>query len=111
MNTIETSASNVSTTSSVSEFTLESASGTKRERASSVSSIKSFTTSYEPSEGIAVKLKTTEHTLKFAQERVIQLERKLDDVVPAKDKEDKAQLDETAKLRANALNFLLFAAL
>ncbi|PVH78797.1 hypothetical protein DL98DRAFT_655839 [Cadophora sp. DSE1049] len=106
-NAIQNSTSNASTTSSVSEFTLDNATSATRERTSSVSSVDSFTTSYEPSEVTAAKLKATikelnatEHNLKLIQGHATQLKSKLDDVKSAKSKEDKAQLEEIAQLRA-----------
>ena len=108
MNANKIPTSNPSTHTSVSEFSLEQAAGAKRERASSVSSIESFITSYEPSDMTATKLKdalkelsAVQSSLELSQEHAIQLQSKLEDLEIAKSKQEHTYL-ETAKLLVEA---------
>lgn len=108
MNAEKFPTSNPSTQSSMSEFSLEQATGAERERASSVSSIESFITSYEPSDVTATKLKdalkelsTVQSSLHLSQEHAIQLQSNLADLESVKSKQEHTYL-ETAKLLVEA---------
>ncbi|KAH7417598.1 hypothetical protein BKA64DRAFT_718335 [Cadophora sp. MPI-SDFR-AT-0126] len=106
MTGIDTSTFNASTTSSVSEFILDNGTSATRERTSSVSSVDSFITSYEPLEVTAGKLKTAandlrnaEYSLRLSRERVVRLESNLNDLNSIKSKEQVAQSEEIEQLR------------